>query len=146
MTRKGITTKQIDAIRGYSRKGYSANKIQKKLSQRHIGLRRTVLLGYVREFKEKQARPHVERYTPTKYRGAKIGFFQKQVAAYSTFHGQSRRIQTVGNGQQLMKVMMIASRHPPKKQFLTVSAGAFLEDPWKYVERGRWDARPEITS
>jgi hypothetical protein len=146
MTRKGITKKQMDAIRGYSRKGYSANKIQQKLSQRHMGLRRTVLLGHVREIKEKQAKPHVERYTPTKYRPAKIGFFQKQVSAYSTFHGESRRIQTVGNGQQLMRVMMIASRHPPKKQFLTISAEALLDDPWRYLERGHWDVRPEITS
>jgi hypothetical protein len=36
-----------------------------------MGVRRKVLLRYVRKFKGKQARPHVEKYTPTRYAGGR---------------------------------------------------------------------------
>lgn len=145
--KRGVTLKQMQAIKQYSRKGFSANKIQKELSHRHMGLRRTVLLGYVREFKEKQAKPHVEKYAPTKYRPApRIGFLQKQLAVYGTRHGESKRIQMVGSGSQLYRAMILVSRHPPRKQFLTISAEALLDDPHRYLEGGNWDAHPETSS
>lgn len=144
--KRRVTTKQVNAIRQYSRKGYSANQIQHKLSQRHMGLRRTILLGYVREFKGKQARRSVERYTPTKYRPARIGIFVKQVTCYGTQQGRAKRIQMAGSGRQLYEAMRLVSKHPPKKQFLTLSAEALLDDPQEFLERGQWDARPKIES
>lgn len=147
MSRKrGVTTKQVDAIRSYAHKGYSANQIQQKLSKQGIGLRRTILLSYVREFKRQPARPHIEKYTPTKYRPSKIGIFGKQLACYGTQHGRSKRIQMTGSGFQLYQAMLRVSKHPPKKQFLTVSAEALLDDPSKYLERGEWDVHPKVTS
>lgn len=150
---EAITTKRINAIRSYAHKGYSANKIQQKLRQRHMGMRRTKLLGYVREFKHKQARPHVQKHIPRKYRKStiyrpapKMQLFQKQIACYGSEHGKSKRIQMSGTGRQLYEAMQIVSKHPPKKQFLTISSEALLESPEEYLERGHWDARPEIES
>lgn len=65
---KGVSQRQIRLIKYYSHKGYSANQIQRKLRARHIGMRRTRFLGYVREFKRQTPKAHVERYTPRKYR------------------------------------------------------------------------------
>lgn len=159
MTRKrGATTKQINAIRTYSKKGWSANRIQKKLKQRQMGMRRTKLLGYVREFKHKQARPHVQKHIPRKYRKPTpttyarptgkptIGMFGKQIACYGSKDGRAKRIQMSGTGRQLYEAMQIVSKHPPKKQFLTISSEALLESPEEYLERGYWDARPKIES
>jgi hypothetical protein len=69
------------------------------------------------------------------------------VAAYSTVHGKSKRIQMAGNPQQLYRAMQLVVKHPPKKQFLTISPEALLNDPEEYLElREYWDARPKIES
>jgi hypothetical protein len=75
-----------------------------------------------------------------------IKFGGKNVAAYGTVHGESKRVQMHGSGTQLYRAMLIISKHPPKKRFLTLSAEALLDDPDRYLKRGHWDARPEITS
>ncbi|MGD0496698.1 MAG: hypothetical protein ABSB28_11800 [Candidatus Bathyarchaeia archaeon] len=150
---KGVSKRQINAIRSYARKGYSANKIQQKLRQRHIGMRRTKLLHYVRQAKHKRARPHVQKHIPREYRrqttytpAPKIGIFAKQIACYGSEHGKSKRIQMFGSGRQLYEAMQIVSKHPPKKQFLTISSEALLESPEEFLERGHWDARPRVES
>lgn len=78
-------------------------------------------------------------------RGA-IRFGGKNVASYGTVHGKSKRVQMYGSGKQLYQAMQLVSKHPPKKQFLTVSAEALLNDPEEYLKKGRWDARPEVKS
>lgn len=147
MTRKrGITEKQKQAIKTYVSKGYSANKIQKKLQQRHMGMRRQRLLRYNRIYRRKAPQYPTQKYTRYKYRAPKIGFLGKQLAVYGSEHGKSKRIQMSGSGYQLYQAMLRVSRHPPKKQFLTISAEALLDDPSRYLERGNWDAHPEASS
>jgi hypothetical protein len=58
----------------------------------------------------------------------------------------NKRVQIVGSGQKLYQAMRLVSKHPPKKQFLTISAEALLESPEDYLEKGRWNARPNIES
>lgn len=119
-------------------------------------MRRTKLLSYVRKYKHKQPKAHPEKHIRKKYRKSTyqarptgkpaIGLFQKQIACYGSEHGKSKRIQMSGSGRQLYQAMQIVSKHPPKKQFLTVSPEALLEDPEEYLERGHWDARPKVES
>jgi len=45
-----ISTRE-QLIKQYARKGYSANRIQKKLQKQKLGMRRAVLLAKVREYK-----------------------------------------------------------------------------------------------
>jgi hypothetical protein len=68
-----------------------------------------------------------------------------QVSAYGTADGQSKRVQMNGSPQTLYQAMMLVVKHPPKKQFLTISAEALLDDPYKYLEKKEW-SRPRIES
>jgi hypothetical protein len=120
-----------------------------------MGMRRTKLLGYVRKYKHKQPKAYPEKHIRKKYRkptrttytpAPKIGIFGKQIACYGSEHGVSKRIQMSGTGRQLYEAMQIVSKHPPKKQFLTISTEALLESPEEYLERGHWDARPKVQS
>lgn len=71
----------------------------------------------------------------------------KKVASYGTVHLKSKRVQMYGSGKQTYQAMILVAKHPPKKQFLTISAEALLESPEEYLDmRGRWDVRPEIKS
>jgi hypothetical protein len=107
-------------------------------------MRRTKLLGYVREFKHKKPKPSVSQYVPHKYRKGKavsFGLGPKQVAVWRG----DKRVQIVGSGQQLKQAMQYVIKHPPKKRFLTISAEALLNDPEEYLE-GRWSDRPNVES
>lgn len=75
-----------------------------------------------------------------------VRFGGRGIAAYGTVHGKSKRVQMKGSGKQLYRAMVLVSKHPPKKQFLTLSAEALLDDPDEFLERGHWDARPKIES
>lgn len=78
-------------------------------------------------------------------RGKRVG--GNHVSAYSTADGESKRVQMSGSGQSLYRAMQLVSQHPPKKQFLTVSPEALLNDPTEYLDlRKHWDARPKIES
>jgi len=146
------------AIRTYVKQGYSANKIQKKLQKQHLGIRRKSLRAEIRKIKGKKPKVNRFKYTPKKYRKMtrgityprrkrRLDFFEKKIAGYSTVNGKPRRIQVYGNGRQLYRVMQLASKYPPKQQFLTIDASKLLRDPWKYLSKEeRWDARPLIES
>jgi len=56
---KGIGTVRIKALNWYVSRGYSANKIQKRLKERGLGIRRKRLLKIVREMKLKAKKPNV---------------------------------------------------------------------------------------
>ena len=154
---KSISKKQrIEAIRTYLNQGYSANKIQKKLQSQGLGIQRKKLLAEVRRIKGTKPKANTFKYTPKKYRkmtndtshpSRSYGFYTKQIAGYGTVRGRPRRIQVNGNGKELYKVMLLASKHPPKLQFLTIDASKLLRDPWKYLSKFEtWDVRPEIES
>lgn len=59
------------SVKWYVKRGYSANKIQRKLKKRGIGIRRKTLLKYVREAKKKPVKADSGKYTPKKYRRRK---------------------------------------------------------------------------
>ena len=145
------TKKQINRIRQLSRQGKSANDIQRTLQKEHWGMRRTILLSYVREFKHKAPPKKTEKYTPTKYKVPisphRALYRGKYVAVYGTVNGKSRRIQIHGSGKELYEAMIQVSRHPPRKKFLTVSASSISLYPQEFLDMWReWDEHPEAYS
>lgn len=68
---KGIGKVRIKALSWYVSRGYSANKIQKRMKERGIGIRRKKLLKIVREMRLKAKKAKAEKYTPKKYRKKK---------------------------------------------------------------------------
>jgi hypothetical protein len=153
--RRTITKQQRMAIRTYVKQGLSSNKIQKRLQEKHLGIRRKTLLAEIRKLKHQKSKPNLRKYTPRKYRKRTLhpskatSRFQKgyQIAGYGTVHGQSRRLQVYGSGKQLYKVMLLASQHPPRTQFLTIYAGTLLSNPWRYLSKEEfWDAKPRVDS
>jgi hypothetical protein len=75
---KGVGKVRINALSWYVSRGYSANKIQKRLSERGIGIRRKKLLKIVREMRLKQKKAHPEIYIREKYRKKKSKKKQKK--------------------------------------------------------------------
>jgi len=65
---RGIGKVRIKALNWYVNRGYSANKIQKMLKDRGLGIRRQTLLKIVRELRLKQKKSNAKKYTPKKYR------------------------------------------------------------------------------
>jgi hypothetical protein len=107
MSRKRqVTTAQIEKIRQYTREGCSANQIQHKLSTEHIGLRRTVLLSYVRQFKRQPTKPSVERYAANTYgksASRTTGWGTKAAKIKGTHHGKYVEKQRLGSGYELYR-------------------------------------------
>ena len=64
---KTVAKRQEEAIRSYVKKGYSANQIQIKLKNQHLGLRRIVLLAEVRKVKGQKLKAETAKYIPKKY-------------------------------------------------------------------------------
>jgi hypothetical protein len=64
---KTVTKQQKEAIRSYVKNGYSANQIQIKLKNQHLGLRRIVLLAEVRKVKGQKLKAGTAKYIPKKY-------------------------------------------------------------------------------
>ena len=66
-------TKRLIAIKNYMKKGYSSRKIQKRLSKRGLGVRRTKLLHEMRLIKgTKVTKEERLRAIPKKYRKPKV--------------------------------------------------------------------------
>ena len=157
---KTITKQQIKAIRGYVKQGLSANKIQKMLQKRHLGIRRKVLLAEVRKLKGKKPKADRQKYTPRKYRkrrpkARKPVFIGKHIAVYgyarTSRHPKaySARFEFYGSGRDLNRAVRLAySGIVPRKEwaFVECSARDFLSNPSKYGERGCWVGRPDIES
>jgi len=68
---RGFRNKQFLVVSEGIKKGYSANKIQRELKNKGIGIRRKVLLRQIREIKMKSPKVNPEKYTPKKYRRRK---------------------------------------------------------------------------
>lgn len=144
---RGVSRQQVDLIRYYSQRGYSANRIQRILQSRHIGMKRQILLRYVREFKGKPLKPSTEKYIPIKYRWIVVRGVQ--VAAYGSVNGVPRRVQFTGGAHELQQTAVLVYHHPPKAryQFLTISSRELLANPDKYLDFDEeWDKHPEIES
>lgn len=163
---KTITKQQRKAIRNYIKKGYSANRIQKRLKARHMGMRRTVLLSQIRKVNHQKAKVDRLKYTPRKYQKITGGiphppktrrqfFIGRQVAVYgyarTSRHPRaySARFEFCGNGKALF--LAVKKAHEgivPRKEwaFVKCSARDFLSNPSVYGERGFWTERPEVES
>jgi hypothetical protein len=130
MSRKSeIKSRQKDRIRQLSREGYSANQIQRKLQQEHLGLRRTVLLRNVREFKGRPTKPSTSKNVPRKYRSLEYtprmkvtGLGTKQVTLIGRHVGKRAEKRQRGSGSQLYRFVLDEMRSD------------------------YWDARPEVFS
>jgi len=168
-TKPKISSKTRWAIRTYVKQGYSANKIQKRLSKQHLGIRRKVLLAEIRKIKYQKPKADRYKYTPKKYRRRrpptrKPAFRGKTVAVYRPATTQryrkiarkakaplsySARFEFYGNGKDLGKAVGLAlSGIVPRFEnpFVKCSARAFLLNPFKYGERGEWVDKPNIES
>ena len=53
-------------IRKLAKKGYSANKIQRELQKRGLGIRRKNMLKIIRKVKGVKKKPYAEKYIPRK--------------------------------------------------------------------------------
>ena len=93
-----IPLKKQVTIKRYVREGYSANEIQRKLQTQHMGVRRTVLLAYVREVKHKP--PPKE---PLKYRkkSTTSGKGPKTVVISGVYRGRRFKHTRRGRGKDL---------------------------------------------
>lgn len=157
---KSITKQQTKAIQGYVKRGLSANKIQKRLQKRHLGIRRKVLLAEIRKLKRQKPKADRKKYTPRKYRkrppkARKPVFAGKHVAVYGYARtnrhprAYSARFEFYDRGKDLFRAVKLAhSGIVPRKEwaFVECSARDFLSNPYVYGEKGIWVGRPEIES
>ena len=156
---KKINPRTRWAIRGYVKKGYSANKIQKKLRAQHLGIRRKVLLAEIRKAKHRKVKAERLKYTPKKYRRMVSGvphpsrerrkaFSGRQVALYGsayaprTREAYSARFEFYGSGKDCQKAIIKAydGGWVPRKEwaFVKIPAKDFLKHPEIYAEHGKW--------
>ena len=158
---KTISPKTRWAIKAFVNQGYSANKIQKKLQKQGLGIQRKKLLSEVRKIKGKKPKANRQKYTPKKYRRRvtpkpRRPFYSgKHIAVYQYAktwrHPKpySARFEFYGNGKYLAKAYIRVLRGiVPRFEdpFVECSARDFLNDPYKYGEKGVWIDKPEISS
>jgi hypothetical protein len=159
----------VNRIRTLSKQGKSSNEIVRQLRREGAGIRRKTILAYVRKFKHKPPKPHVERYIPRKYRRKRVvakprpktEFARimrekikeqekpKHVAVYGKVKGKSKRIEVSGTGKNIFRFLIDGAIHPPKNRITRINAdkekgfGARA----KYIDyREEWDERPQIRS
>jgi len=104
--RTGLSAKKLRAIKTYANKGYSANRIQKRMRQRHMGVRRKTILRVVRETKGRPQRAHPEKYVRRKYRRPvqihyPSSFLPKQVRLIGTQKGEPKVVRKEDSGRNL---------------------------------------------
>ena len=68
---RGVGGVRAKALNWYVSRGYSANRIQKRMKDRGLGVRRKTLLKIVREMRLKSEKADVKKYIPKKYREKK---------------------------------------------------------------------------
>jgi hypothetical protein len=76
-------------------------------------------------------------------RRVRVSFGGKGVAVY----GGKKRIQMHGSGIDLYRAMRYAVKHPPKEQFLDITAEEVIHHPEKVLDFSEgWHGRPTIDS
>ena len=125
--RRTITKEQRRVIKTCVKRGYSANKTQKQLQKRHIGVRREALLKEIRKTRRAKAyrRKRVPRnyYPPTRaWRAPRISLGLRQITLTGWHFGKMIEKKRLGSGKELQKFVM------------------------EELEGDYWDARPTITS
>jgi hypothetical protein len=141
------------------------------LQKQHMGMRRTTLLAKIRKIKDKKPKADRKKYIPKKYRKKakekpvsmiprqtkvrKPVFFGKHVAVFGyakirgIFRSYSARFEFYGNGKDLARAVRLAYNGIVPRftnPFVECSARDFLNDPFKYGERGFWSRKPDVES
>jgi len=144
---KKFTEEQIkkreQLIKYYVGRNYSANRIQKELQKKGLGMRRKDLLKRVREIREAKTLKAIPRIPKKRYKARPWFMGRKAIAVYGTVNGKSRRIEMVGSGRQLYNAMLRVAQHPPKVRFVRCRADRahyFLD------YREKWDEHPQVIS
>jgi len=145
-------------IRSLTKKGYSANQIQKELQKRGLGIRRKNMLKMIRKYRRTFKKPRVEKHIPRKYRPRVAWrkravkrppsvYMPKAIAVYGTVDGESRRIEMHGTGKGLYQAMLLVGKRPPKKRFVQTSANKVILFPREILDfNEEWDEHPEVVS
>jgi len=148
-----VKSTTVNYIRTESRKGKSANQIQRELKAKGIGLRRKTILAYVRQFKGRKPKPQPYKYIPKKYRRPiappPTPKPKKHITIYGTHERKSKRIEASGTGKNLYHFLLDAVRHPSKKRFVRIDVDKVkgLSDRAKYIDYGEfWDEKPSVKS
>ena len=147
----------VHRIRELSRTKKSANKIVRQTRREGIGIRRTTILAYIREFRGKAPKKDVYKYIPKKYltRERRLhieqGVKRKGVVIYGKVNGINRRTEVSGTGKGLMSFLVDAVKHPPKKRISRLDVDRDRLDTFygrrKVLDYGReWYDRPTIKS
>lgn len=137
--------RQLRLIRLCVKKDYSANKIQKMLQRKGLGMKRKGLLALVRKKKGVRKTRVSVKYVPHKYRPKLI--VEKRIAVYGTVGGKSRRAELSGSGRALYRTMLHLTKHPPKKRFLNARASDVAIMPEVFLDfYEEWDEHPKVFS
>ena len=144
-------------IRIKVQQGKSANQIQRELKSEGIGIRRTTVLAYVREFRGRKPKAESYKYTPRKYLSKERRLHiehvvkGKHIAIYGTVNGLGKRIEVSGTGKQLFSFLHEAVEHPPRKRFSRLNVDRddldTIHGRAEHLDlREYWDDKPKIES
>jgi hypothetical protein len=126
-----------------------------------LGIQRKRLLAEVRKVKGTKPKAHPQKHTPKKYRrqisppARRFVYSGKHISVYryarTLRHHRpySARFEFYGNGKDLAKAVRLAlSGIVPRWEnpHVECSARTFLNNPYKYGEKGTWVERPNIES
>lgn len=147
-----VKSATVDRIYALSKQGKTTTQIQRQLRSEGRGIRRTVLLAYVREAKGRKPRADVYKYTPRKYRRPITPPTPKKyhVSAYGKHKQKSKRYEVFATTKKaLYRFLIDGAKHPPKQRIARIDIDRVrgLSDRAKYIDYGEeWDERPTIKS
>ena len=115
-----LSKRQTDAVSKYVKEGYSANQIQVMLREKHMGMRRKVLLTEIRIIKHQKPKAEPAKYIPKKYAQAPrvkalprkrlrpffAQFQEKQVTVIGRHYGKKIVKTQHGSGKDLYRFVM----------------------------------------
>ena len=143
---KHITKRQREAIRGYVSEGYSANRIQIKLREQHMGIRRKSLLTQIRKVKGQKPKAETVKYIPKKYAKArwraraKTHYIRKRLKPWE-FKPRKITITGMHYGKKVIK-----EYDGSGKELYSIVKNEMEKVVKKEMTGGYWDARPSVES
>lgn len=143
--KKGVSARQVSRIKELSSQGRPANEIQRTLSREGIGLRRTVTLGYVREFKNKPAPTNSSKNVPRKYRGttAQKTWRRRQRDWRRGRVREKRPTKETWGKRVILQGRINGDRVEVTRDGTGKELYDFVKDE---IKNGDWDHRPKIAS
>ena len=124
ITKKG---KQLKAIKWYVSRNYNTSVIQKRLSERKLGLRRKILLSEIRSLKKKVIKKEERmKYIPKKYRKKII---REQI--------RLKELDTIYRASYIIRDIPVHSR-PLKRNYLGFRLQAFSYNVEYLIQNHRY--------